>query len=61
MRKLKFLDTLWCGPGTKAKKYEDLGKAELLDRCCRDHDKCDDSIEAGKTKHGIYNDQGFTM
>ena len=37
---LVFPGTKWCGPGSKAGSYADLGRAEETDKCCRDHDRC---------------------
>ncbi|XP_058464672.1 phospholipase A2-like [Malaya genurostris] len=51
--------TKWCGPGNVADDYDDLGKHEEEDKCCRDHDHCD-NIPAGETKHGLKNDDYFT-
>ncbi|EDS29815.1 phospholipase A2 [Culex quinquefasciatus] len=51
--------TKWCGPGNTADDYEDLGKHEEEDKCCRDHDHCD-NIPAGEMKYGLTNDDYFT-
>ncbi|XP_055630650.1 phospholipase A2-like [Toxorhynchites rutilus septentrionalis] len=51
--------TKWCGPGNTADDYDDLGKHEEEDICCREHDHCD-NIPAGETKHGLKNDDYFT-
>ena len=53
--------TKWCGAGDVATDHDDLGKLSDLDRCCRDHDECPQSIEAGKTKYGYYNSRPFTF
>ncbi|KAA8578853.1 hypothetical protein FQN60_005321, partial [Etheostoma spectabile] len=39
-RALMFPGTLWCGTGSKAHGYEQLGMFESADRCCREHDHC---------------------
>lgn len=51
--------TKWCGPGTTATSYDDLGSQKEVDMCCRDHDHCD-NIQAGETKYNLTNDDYFT-
>lgn len=46
--------TYWCGAGSVAKHYNQLGKFSAVDRCCRAHDVCD-SIERGEQKYGLKN------
>ena len=53
------LGTKWCGPGHKAKHYNDLGKARRTDICCRAHDKCKPEILPFRSKYGRWN-FGFT-
>ncbi|GFS99387.1 phospholipase A(2), partial [Nephila pilipes] len=53
--------TKWCGPGDVAEHLNDLGYFEDVDRCCRDHDICDDIIESGRTKYNLTNDTPFTV
>ncbi|XP_048736655.2 phospholipase A(2)-like [Ostrea edulis] len=53
--------TKWCGKGNDATHYEDLGTEVEVDMCCRDHDSCDMSIEAGKSNYGLTNDGYFTV
>ncbi|GBM90199.1 Phospholipase A2 [Araneus ventricosus] len=55
-----FPGTKWCGAGDKAKTDDDLGFHQDTDRCCRAHDKCDDLIEGGGTKHNLTNKSPFT-
>lgn len=45
--------TKWCGAGNDAATYDDLGTAEEVDMCCREHDHCDMFIEAGQSKYGL--------
>ncbi|XP_068086615.1 phospholipase A2 imperatoxin-1 [Anabrus simplex] len=52
--------TKWCGPGNKAVSYEDLGRLEAEDRCCREHDHCPAQLAPGECKNGICNDSPFT-
>lgn len=51
--------TKWCGPGNVADDYDDLGKHEDEDKCCREHDHCD-NIASGEEKYGLKNDDYFT-
>ena len=51
--------TKWCGPGNTADGYDDLGPHEDVDKCCREHDHCD-NIAAGESKYGLKNDDYFT-
>lgn len=53
------IGTKWCGPGNTAAGYEDLGSDEKVDKCCRDHDHCD-NIASGEEKFGLKNDDYFT-
>ncbi|EEC13548.1 phospholipase A2 precursor, putative [Ixodes scapularis] len=53
--------TKWCGDGTLAKNYDDLGMDREADMCCRDHDHSSDSIGALQTKHGLTNSKPYTM
>lgn len=48
-----------CGPGNTANDYDDLGNDEEVDKCCRDHDHCD-NIASGEEKYGLKNDDFFT-
>jgi len=51
-----FPGTKWCGKGSIAKSYNDLGKYKKTDRCCRTHDKhCKARIEPYKRKYGLLN------
>ncbi|CAL1268160.1 unnamed protein product [Larinioides sclopetarius] len=52
--------TKWCGAGNIANSRNDLGRAFEVDKCCRDHDYCDDYILGGSMKHGLRNDSPFT-
>lgn len=56
---ITFPGTRWCGPGNTANGYEDLGKFKETDKCCRDHDHCD-NIPAGEEKYGLKNNDWFT-
>lgn len=49
--------TLWCGQGSRAHSFDELGVFAGPDRCCRDHDHCPDSIGAHGTGHGLRNDR----
>lgn len=56
---LSFPGTKWCGPGNTADGYDDLGSDKQVDKCCRQHDHCD-NIASGEEKHGLKNDDYFT-
>ncbi|XP_055863257.1 phospholipase A2-like isoform X3 [Biomphalaria glabrata] len=53
--------TKWCGDGSLAVNYTDLGFYNDTDICCREHDHCDEFILPGKSKYGILNDQQYTI
>uniref|UniRef100_A0A672HSB3 phospholipase A2 n=1 Tax=Salarias fasciatus TaxID=181472 RepID=A0A672HSB3_SALFA len=53
--------TLWCGSGNKAPSYEDLGVFSATDRCCREHDQCEDTILSFHSQYGVFNANIFTM
>ncbi|XP_037085315.1 phospholipase A2-like [Pollicipes pollicipes] len=52
--------TKWCGAGSAATSYDDLGPAEATDRCCRDHDHCPLWLAAGQTSRGATNTMPYT-
>ena len=56
---LSFPGTKWCGPGNTADDYDDLGSDPEVDKCCRQHDHCD-NIPAGEEKNGLKNNDYFT-
>lgn len=45
----------------RAKNDDNLGAMFRTDMCCRTHDKCPESIEEGKVKFGLKNEESFTM
>lgn len=47
--------TKWCGAGNISNGYDDLGHHAETDRCCREHDHCEDFIVAFGAKHGLKN------
>ncbi|XP_054710640.1 phospholipase A2-like [Uloborus diversus] len=55
-----FPGTKWCGQGNVAENFHDLGVFNGSDACCREHDFCDDVINAGRTKHDLVNPYGTT-
>ncbi|XP_011564355.3 phospholipase A2 isoform X1 [Plutella xylostella] len=57
---LIFPGTKWCGPGNSADGFEDLGSERETDACCREHDHCPDSMEAGEKKHNLTNTAYYT-
>ncbi|KAF8783066.1 Phospholipase A2 like protein [Argiope bruennichi] len=52
--------TKWCGAGNISEGYDDLGEEVEADKCCRDHDYCDDNIPGYESKHGLDNNSPFT-
>ncbi len=55
--------TMWCGKGTTAKSFSQLGEHTFADRCCRDHDHCplDWVILGRETKYHLFNRYFFTI
>ncbi|KAJ0067514.1 hypothetical protein NL108_007991 [Boleophthalmus pectinirostris] len=56
-----FPGTLWCGTGSKAHGYDELGMFESADRCCREHDHCRHIIPAFTVNYGVFNPNFFTV
>ncbi|XP_037632557.1 group 3 secretory phospholipase A2-like isoform X1 [Sebastes umbrosus] len=56
-----FPGTLWCGTGSKAAEYDQLGMFESADRCCREHDHCLHIIQALTVNYGVFNPNFFTV
>ncbi|KAM9360623.1 uncharacterized protein ABDE67_001233 isoform 2-T2 [Symphorus nematophorus] len=56
-----FPGTLWCGTGSSARGYEELGMFESADRCCRAHDHCPHIIPSFTMNYGIFNSKFFTV
>ncbi|XP_070690405.1 group 3 secretory phospholipase A2-like [Pempheris klunzingeri] len=56
-----FPGTLWCGLGSRAVGYEELGMFESTDRCCREHDHCLHIIPAFTVNYGVFNSKFFTI
>ncbi|MBN3296083.1 PA2G3 phospholipase, partial [Amia calva] len=53
--------TLWCGTGSTAANYADLGVFEQTDNCCREHDHCKATMTAFQFKYGAFNHNLFTV
>ncbi|KAL8198950.1 UNVERIFIED_CONTAM: hypothetical protein K2H54_030276 [Gekko kuhli] len=53
--------TLWCGAGNIAESYEQLGAHRETDRCCREHDHCQDVIHPFTMKFGYRNFRWHTI
>ncbi|KAK2902315.1 hypothetical protein Q8A73_012061 [Channa argus] len=53
--------TLWCGKGSGAVKYEQLGMFENTDRCCREHDHCLHIIPPFRVKYGVFNPNFYAV
>ncbi|XP_062372486.1 group 3 secretory phospholipase A2-like [Sardina pilchardus] len=60
-RAIIFPGTLWCGTGSKALEYEQLGMFEHTDRCCREHDHCSSVIHSFTVDFGVFNSNLFTV
>ncbi|KAI4878958.1 hypothetical protein NFI96_014458 [Prochilodus magdalenae] len=56
-----FPGTLWCGHGSTAGNYEQLGMFEHVDRCCREHDHCAYMIRPFTVSFGVLNPSPFTI
>uniref|UniRef100_A0A674ETN5 phospholipase A2 n=1 Tax=Salmo trutta TaxID=8032 RepID=A0A674ETN5_SALTR len=56
-----FPGTLWCGTGSKAIDYKQLGMFERADRCCREHDHCSNTIPSFTVNYGVFNPNFFTI
>lgn len=52
--------TKWCGPGSVANSYDELGQHSIEDACCREHDHCPFTIAPQQCIHGICNNSPFT-
>ncbi|KAK7487923.1 hypothetical protein BaRGS_00020824 [Batillaria attramentaria] len=50
-----FPGTKWCGAGDIANDYDDLGRFEDTDKCCRTHDHCDKNIPRWTRRYGYFN------
>ncbi|XP_076843287.1 uncharacterized protein LOC143487892 isoform X2 [Brachyhypopomus gauderio] len=53
--------TFWCGHGSSAGDYEQLGMFEPVDRCCREHDHCSHIIQPFTLNFGVFNPTLFTI
>uniref|UniRef100_A0A3Q3A410 Group 3 secretory phospholipase A2-like n=1 Tax=Kryptolebias marmoratus TaxID=37003 RepID=A0A3Q3A410_KRYMA len=58
-RSWMFPGTLWCGSGSKAVGYEQLGEGVGL--CCREHDHCSRIIPAFTVNYGVFNPNFYTV
>lgn len=54
------LETKWCGKGSRAKNFHDLGPMIRTDKCCRAHDKCPQNIPGDGEKFGLKNNSSYT-
>ncbi|XP_055573324.1 protein PROCA1 isoform X1 [Falco cherrug] len=60
-RGLTYPGTLWCGAGSNADAYEQLGEHQDTDRCCRDHDHCQHVIHPFTARYGYRNLRWHTI
>ncbi|OCU01599.1 uncharacterized protein LOC121394513 [Xenopus laevis] len=54
-RGLTMPGTLWCGAGSSADNFTNLGIFNGADLCCREHDHCSHQIEAFQFLYGMRN------
>ncbi|XP_058793031.1 uncharacterized protein LOC131665268 isoform X2 [Phymastichus coffea] len=52
--------TEWCGAGNVAKNAGEIGLFKKTDSCCKEHDQCNVSLEAGTSERGLRNNGIFT-
>ncbi|CAJ1067932.1 group 3 secretory phospholipase A2-like [Xyrichtys novacula] len=60
-RGMTFPGTLWCGTGSAAAGFDELGMFESADRCCREHDHCKHNIPAFTMNYGVFNSKFYTV
>merc|ERR1712183_393336 len=53
--------TKWCGPGHNANSINDIGSDHELDSCCREHDLCPDKMMRFTSKHGLRNNNPYSL
>ncbi|KAG6921338.1 phospholipase A2 group III, partial [Chelydra serpentina] len=53
--------TLWCGAGSNADSYEQLGEHRGTDKCCREHDHCQHVIHPFTYQYGYRNLRWHTV
>ncbi|KAK5932490.1 hypothetical protein CgunFtcFv8_004191 [Champsocephalus gunnari] len=52
---------MWCGTGSQAVRYDQLGMFESADRCCREHDHCLHVIPSFTMNYGVFNHNLYTV
>ncbi|KAL2079560.1 hypothetical protein ACEWY4_025304 [Coilia grayii] len=60
-RAVIFPGTLWCGTGSKAHDYQQLGMFQRTDQCCREHDHCSSVIRSFTVNFGVFNHNLYTV
>uniref|UniRef100_UPI00358EFD64 phospholipase A2 isozymes PA3A/PA3B/PA5-like isoform X2 n=1 Tax=Myxine glutinosa TaxID=7769 RepID=UPI00358EFD64 len=60
-RALVYPGTLWCGAGSLASNYDELGEHIETDVCCREHDHCPHTVAAFESKYGFLNYRWYTI
>ena len=53
--------TKWCGKGTSASHYNDLGDNRQTDMCCRAHDHCAHTILGLTRRYNLFNYRFHTV
>ncbi|KAI4821009.1 hypothetical protein KUCAC02_028962 [Chaenocephalus aceratus] len=59
--RMDFPRTMWCGTGSQAVRYDQLGMFESADRCCREHDHCLHVIPSFTRNYGVFNRNLYTV
>ncbi|XP_014672985.1 PREDICTED: uncharacterized protein LOC106813368, partial [Priapulus caudatus] len=54
-RAVLYPGTNWCGRGNQARNFNDLGREEHADRCCRQHDHCPTTIRSLSSRYNYFN------
>ena len=60
-RGVTYTGTKWCGPGNDAEDYDELGRLNKTDACCREHDHCDTKIKRFRKRFHYFNWRAFTI
>ncbi|KAK2171443.1 hypothetical protein NP493_1065g01010 [Ridgeia piscesae] len=58
---LVYPGTKWCGKGSSAHFYDDLGDSRDTDMCCRAHDFCPFTISGLTSKYNLFNYRFHTL
>jgi secretory phospholipase A2 len=53
--------TKWCGSGSSADQWAEIGSYSGADLCCRQHDHCPFKVNGLATSFGYFNYRLFTV